>query len=149
MKEYIISEENAQKQLDLFFEWYDLDYKEDLLGPFTDQGVQGALLGQIRILIKAIRRGNVVIEESSSGKGPTLTIKQVLNRPVDSVKEIIYSEVTGLAHVAMRPSKNASEQARLFDFLGILSGQKIEVFCGLTSGDLRTANAVGFLLSAV
>ena len=148
-REFIISEENAQIQLDLFHDWYAIDAK-DLEDAAKSGGGVAAVKLLERKLFNAIRWGSVEISEDSTKSGePTLLVKHKLERPIQGVEIIEYKEVTGNARAAIKPGDDVNDTARMYQFLGVLSGQGAGVYRGLRGADVGITDALGFLFFQV
>jgi hypothetical protein len=148
-KAYIISEQTAHEQLDLFYDWYGIDYDEMLEAARQSQSDGALKLAENKVL-KAIRYGAIEISEVADSSGEqTLSVLQRLARPVHGREEIEYKEVTGKARIAMKSNSNISDAARMYHFLGVLCGQGAEMFMQLRGRDIGVTDALGFLFLLV
>lgn len=145
---YQLSEESAQAQLDLFDDFYGIDIDETLseMDP-DDRKTAGVLFKKIK---KAIRRGDVEIDEVSGKEGePTLVVRQRLQNKIGESDCITYREVTGRVRAATRPGKGVGDSARMYQFLGLLTGDGDGMFRKLRGRDVGVTDLVGSLFLLV
>ncbi len=119
VEEYIISEESANKQFELFCDYYGLDIKETIDAHGEDG--KRAVLNQINKFKNAIRRGRISVENDSNNE---LIVRQILSFPIGegSIKELIYYPLTGRAAIEQEIGLNGSEIAKkTCQLLGYLS----------------------------
>jgi hypothetical protein len=147
-RELKLSEQAAQKQLELFFDWYDYDF-EEALEEAKQKGEEAPFLALRKVFIKAIRQGRLEIREEQADGESTLVLEQALDRKANDLVKLVYHEVTAGNHIAMRPAKNASEDARLFDFIAILTRTDISTLSKLKGADIKLAQSIGYLFLAV
>lgn len=130
-EEYKLSEESAQEQLDLLFNFYDVDLsimdEEDKLKNSIE-----------RKLIKAIRLGRLEVENNSEG----FFVKQNLRDGT----QFIYRELTGMAKVQMDRFKGQHE--KLYGLLGMLSKKPIEQIQKISGFDLTVAEYLALIFLA-
>lgn len=143
MIETLISEENAQEQIEALFDYYDID-----LDDYTGLQIKGtetkkALEVSKKKLIKAIKKGRLEISNGEDG----FIITQTLRGNYSSLKELKYKPISGRAKVAM--DKYEGDDARMYGLLAVLSGTEAGQIQALTGPDLSTAECLGgfFLLS--
>lgn len=150
MSKEILGKDLAKAQLDLFFDWYGI-YTEEIENSLGDSSAAFALV--LKTLTRAIQQGYIEIREDTVDSEPTLIVVQKFKLPVkhgkSSVTEITYGEVTGRTHIAIRPGKNVSDEARMYDFLSILCKKDTGFFCGIRAQDIRITRALGFLFLMV
>jgi hypothetical protein len=148
-RELRISESNAKEQLDLFFEWYDIDFDEMYEAAQQGQGAASVRAAKSK-LIKAIRQGRIEIkEESDRKKEPTLNLYQHLDWPILEKKSVQFKEVTGATRVALKTGGSSNETAKMYQLLGALSGEGAEFFLRLKRADIGIADVIGFLFLMV
>ena len=144
MREEKISNENVKKQLDLFFDWYDIDI--DFVFNIGEDGTNAAN----SMLYTGIKTGRIEIRtEDVAGGGTTIVIEQDLDHPINGERKIKYYEATAATHISSRPGKNVSEDARIFDFLSVLSKKELGDLTEMRGADIRYARLIGCLFLAV
>lgn len=96
----ILTREIAEKQVEMFFDYYDLDEE------FVPVPVQMPLQAHRLSLIKAVMRGRLSIEESGTG----IKIIQILKNKCAGKERIEYRELDALATKASRRADSADGQ---------------------------------------
>lgn len=146
-REFKISEESAQAQLELFTEWYGIDLDEMLAE--ADPKTKGAVNLAKAKVIKALRWGALEFKELSDNDGPTLIVEQNLMRPIGALDKIVYQEVSGLARASMKSDDSVNDTARMYQFLAVLSKQDMFTFHKLRGADIGVVDSLGFLFLMV
>lgn len=142
-KQTIISQENAEAQMESLFDYYDIDL-EDYEGlSIKGTNTRKALEVSKRKLIKAIKKGRLEINEDEDG----FSITQTLKGKYKTLSEIRYKPISGRAKVEM--DKYESENAKMYGLLAAMSGVEAAHIQALRGPDLSTAECLGgfFLLS--
>jgi hypothetical protein len=142
MPEYQLSEENADSQLSMLLEYYEIEIED-----FDNESLQSALMTARKKLIKAIRTGVVEIKDEEG----VPIVYQHLKKAPSGVKEntIRYKEVDGMSKIAMKDVKDTDYHGRLYAFLGGLSGESATIIKKLKSTDLSTAECIGTIFLQV
>jgi len=138
----------AKAQMELFFDWYDIDFQE-MYQAAKGSKDEATIKAVENKLIRAIRQGRVEIKGVTVGDEPSLQVFQHLDHEVLGKTEIIYEEVTGRARAAAKTVKDANDTARLYQFLGILSRDGASIFEKLRGADIGATDAIGFLFLMV
>lgn len=149
-REKIIDEVAAKAQLDLFFDWYDIDFDEMYEAAQRQQGAGLASVEAARKrLIKLIREGRLEFIETANAKNePVLKVHQVLDLEIDGKKSVVYNELTGRIRAAL-PSEGGNGTAKMYRLLAMLSGESDAFFLKLRRGDIGVADMIGFLFLLV
>lgn len=144
-REYKLSAENAKEQLDLFFDWYNLDLEEAAKeqGKEVDSDeAKAELYKPFYPVIRAIRQGAIEFKVESSKEGETLVAIQRLFRPIGPITELKYGEVTARACSLVKTGNSASEK---YQFLGILCGEGKPVIDKVRGPDVQVLDMLGSL----
>lgn len=142
MSEVKISAEMADEQLNLFFEYYDIDENE-----INDEDIKRGMISARNKLHRAIMQGRLeILEELDS-----LVIRQTIKRPPKGLTSnpIVYKELDGTAKIAMKDRKTADQYGKIYALLGKLSGEGIVVIQQLKGADLSVAEMLGVLFLTV
>ena len=129
---YVLSEESAAEQIDLFMEYYEVDL-EDIPEALAD----GVAAAKAKVE-KAIRKGRVEIRD-----GEGLEIMQKIN---GGKSEVVYGELTGKAKIAMG---DKTDYGKIYALLGALAGIGETAIQKLRGADLSTAECIGMLFLQV
>jgi hypothetical protein len=147
MTEYIVSEENAEKQIELYYGWYDIDPVEfETLGK-ADNTVDVAYDIMHKRLVNAIRKGRVEIREEEVKGKPSLIVEQTLQFPVGDVEKIIYREIDGIVVSMYQFGKNDNDDMKNFKRLGYISGENYKLFQSMIRGDRKVIQTLGFFFA--
>lgn len=147
-RELILSEESAQAQLDLFFDWYDIDF-DDMIEEAKASRSELPIKTIRKKIVRAIKQGRVEIKEATVGDEPSLQVYQHLDHAALGKDSIVYKEVTGRARAASKTIEDANDTARMYQFLGILTGEGSALFDRLRGADIGATDAVGILFLMV
>ena len=133
-KDYIISEESAGEQFELFTDFYEIDLTDldDGDGEVASQSVRNKFM-------RAVRGGRIEVREGENG----VEVKQNLLRPIATLNEIVYGQLTGKARKALRKIKG--HHAQMYTLLSVLSGEGTEIYDKMTGKDLSAAESVALL----
>jgi hypothetical protein len=142
-KQTIISQENAEAQIETLFDYYDIDLEDyaGLMIKGTDS--KKSLEVSRKKLVKAIKKGRLEIADDDDG----FSITQRLKGKYKSITELKYKPISGRAKVEM--DKYESDNAKMYGLLAAMSGVEAGHIQGLRGPDLSTAECLGgfFLLS--
>lgn len=127
---YILSNEVAGEQINLFLEFYEFDLDE------MSETKRNILLPAIDILKKAIRLGRLQIKLDDN----SIIVIQKLVRPPGGVDQLKYKEVTGRSRTAMK--EDASEYVRMYQLAGAVSGVGYNAISVLSAIDLKTIESL-------
>ena len=127
----ILTRELAEEQIDMFFEYYDLD--SDFLPDEMQTIMQVHRLG----LVKAVMRGRLSVEESGSG----IKLVQILKKEIGGRKRVEYRELDGIAAKASRRADTAEGQ--LFALMAALGSVPEAEFDNMDPHDRRVVKDLG------
>lgn len=136
--DFKLSDEVAQDQLSILFDYYDLCIED-----CTD-GMAEALKGASKRLIKSIRRGNLEISQDDG-----LTVTQNLVRPPAGAKTITFRVIDGKAKIAMADKKDSDNYGKIYAMMGSLSGIGETGIKALRGQDLSLVESLGTVFLAV
>jgi len=145
--DFLISEEAAQAQIDLFCDWYGIDLDETR-AVVADTETPKAVDFVLRKLVKAFRQGLLEVQERSlDDGGQTLVLIQKfkIQPKGSSVTEIVYHEATGASRANVKTAKNMSKTAEMYHGLAALSHENVKLFYNLRGADIGITEAIGFL----
>lgn len=125
----MISEKVAIAQVQVLYDYYDIDIEEAT----GDQ--KTALQNANQRLIKAICKGRLTIEDKDG-----LKVTQVAKNG----DKLEYKEISGRAKLAMKAGDNENHR-RMYQLLGFLSGVGDSGIAKLTGYDLSIAECLGLL----
>ncbi|MCK4499839.1 hypothetical protein KAU11_05035 [Candidatus Babeliales bacterium] len=131
----VLSEESAQDQLELFFEYYDMEV-EDI---HDDQAK--ALEMSISRIIKSIRKGKLEFAETDS----ILKITQHLKNGTT----IVYGEISGKTKLAMKSKLDTDNYGKIYSLCGSLTGIGEAGISKLKGADLSLCECIGALFLQV
>lgn len=146
MPNYLLGEQEAQDQIDLFCDWYGIDL-EDKTSVADGEGIIGYGM-TMRALIKAFRKGQLEVQMRDDKKGgETIVVVQRLSHPINSgaMTEITYYEITGATKANVKVAKNATETDAMWSALAVAAKEPKETFYFLRGADIGVAQLFGFL----
>jgi len=129
-----LSRESAEEQFNLFMDYYDIDpedWADSLQVPFQTAKNR---------LIRAITKGNLSIEA-----GDPIRIVQILIKPKGDTTELVYSEMSGRAKVAMKGKDETDTFGKIYALVGSLTGLGETAITRLTGADMSIAESIGLL----
>lgn len=129
--DYTLSEESAKEQLDLFFEFYDVDF-ETL---YEEDGSNKVKNKIEKKLIKAIRQGKVEFENTQE----EFLVKQNLRNG----NQFVYHEPTG--HMMSQLDKYKSQHDKMYNILAMLSKKPVDKIKSISGPDLSIAEFIGLI----
>lgn len=145
---YEISKETADQQLELLFDYYEIELEKRLKADNAEKAQ--AVADDVKdILARAIMKGRLEITEDEESTHGEIKIIQRLRRPVGNVTEIRYYEVTGKARTAMKDVDKGSPHQKLYSLLAAISRQPIAVFLNMGGVDLTCAETLFTIFSLV
>lgn len=130
-KEFKLSEESAEEQLNLFFEYYDIDISD-----YPESQIDG-INTSLSKLKKGIRKGRVEFKEENG----TMEVIQYINEETT----LVYGELSGRTKLAMKNKSENDNYGRLFALLGSLSGAGEAAIAKLKGVNLSLAECIGLL----
>lgn len=130
MADFILSEESAAEQLELFMDYYDVDMND------IPTAQRDAVDIACRKVSKAIRRGKIEIRNTDG-----LQVVQMVKET-----ELVYGELTGRAKIAMG---DKTDYGKIYALLGSLSGAGETAIQKLKGADLSIAECIGMLFLQV
>lgn len=133
----VLDRDTAEKQVDMLFEFYDID-PEFIVERLQDP-VESHRLG----LIKAVMRGRLSIEENEDG----ITVTQILKNEVMEKSRLVYREIDSRALAASR--RGESVQETMFFLLAALAKVDSDVYDEMHPEDRSVAKDLGNLFLMV
>ena len=130
--DYKISEEAAIEQIDVLFDYYEIDIAG--LPKAQKQATEAAR----RKLIKAIRIGRVEVGLDADG---IIAVKQNIRNG----EPLIYREIDGKAKVAMSGKDDGDAYGRAYAMMGSLCGLGETAIISLKSHDLSVVECLGMV----
>lgn len=127
----VLNREIADQQVEMFFEYYDLDPS------FLPDEMQSIMEVHRLGLVKAVMRGRLSVEESGSG----IKLIQILDKEIHGKKRIEYRELDGMASKASRRADTAEGQ--LFALMAALGSVPEDVFDDMGPHDRRVVKDLG------
>lgn len=127
----VLSREIADQQVEMLFEYYDLDPS------FLPDEMQSIMEVHRLGLVKAVMRGRLSVEESGSG----IKLIQILDKEIHGKKRIEYRELDGMASKASRRADTAEGQ--LFALMAALGSVPEDVFDDMGPHDRRVVKDLG------
>lgn len=131
-REFKLSEESAQDQLDIFHEYYDF-YPEDV----SEERMSKMLKEVENKILLAIRQGKL---EISIVEG---TIKVIQNLKSSDGETVEYAELKGRHKVGMGKKSENDNHGRLYALLGSITGLGEQAVLKLRGADLGLAESIG------
>jgi hypothetical protein len=147
----IIHEDNAQKQIDLFYDYFDIDPSDYLdASPGQDnEAAQHAYNVITRKLRRSISKGWVEVSEVTDDEGrPTIHVVQTLRFSVKEVpgdKLTYHCERLAMAKSAIPDNKGDNSSMKNYRFLGVLTRLGPDVFQKLQGSDSGVVDILGAL----
>ena len=133
--------EIAEKQVDLFLDFYDIDIEEDA----TDTQNRNALNAAKRKLVKHVMRGRIEI----TGDDDDLKVKQIFKTPVNDVSELNYKVIGGVAKKQMKNAEDSDISGKIYALIGSLTGWNGNSVAKLTGVDMSAVESLGLLFLLV
>jgi hypothetical protein len=127
----VITRELAENQVEMFFEYYDLDEE------FTPSAIQIPMEVHRLGLVKAVMRGRLSIEESGSG----IKVIQILKNKCAGKERIEYRELDSTAVKASRRADTSEGQ--LFALMASLGSIPEDALEDLHPNDRRVVTDLG------
>lgn len=127
----VITRSIAEQQIEMFFEYYDLDPE------FIPEEIHPILEGHRLGLIKAVMRGRLSIEESGTG----IKIIQIPRKEIAGKKRIEYRELDAIATKASRRADTAEGQ--LLALMAALGSVPADEFDAMHPSDRRVVKDLG------
>lgn len=146
-KELRLSEESAKAQLELFLDWYGMDYEEMFGSDST--APEAAKEAVSKRIFKRLRQGYFEVKEEESKGEMTLVVVQHLDKPVHGKKELKYKEIKGSHRSSVKVSQGENETAQMYHFLGAVTGEGKSFFDSLRGVDIGVADMIGYLFLLV
>lgn len=135
MGKYKLSEEVAEDQVQLFFDFYDLEV-EDI--PDDQIKVLDMSLSRIK---KAVRKGRLEFTESDG----VVKITQHLKNETT----IIYGEISGRSKLSMKNKADSDNYGKIYSLCGSLTGIGESGIAKLKGADISLAECIGALFLQV
>lgn len=126
---YKISKEVAEKQLDIFFDYYELDIEEDIASETSRDAVKASA----KRIVKAIRSGRVEITNDDG-----LKIIQIVGE-----EKLEYKELDGKCKILT--DKYDGNYAKIYAMAGYLNGLGLDGMKNLKAVNLSIAESIGML----
>lgn len=139
---YLISEEAADEQIEIFLDFYGIDLKEIDSMSDGEGGVSETIRRKFQ---RSIREGLLEIKEDSDGVKVVQRLKYKIAG--GTVTELTYGVVTGKARKAI--NEKHGFRAQLYQLLAALSREDIAVIEQLRGRDLSAAENLAGLFFAV
>lgn len=136
IKKNQLSEEVANDQLQIFFDYYDIEVETG-----TEEQKKAIETAQ-RKLSRAIQKGLLTITDENG-----VTVIQTLLYPPGECSTLTYKKISGQSRLAMKDKGN--EYTKMYSLLGYLSGLPINAIAKLEGQDLSTAEYLAVLFLAV
>ncbi len=133
-REYILSEESAEIQLNILCEYYDFE-----LDDLSDKVIDG-IDTVLRRLKKAIRRG---LLEISIGDENAIDITQNLANPPGKITNLKYKSVTAKSKTILGREAENDNYSRIYALVGFLTGVGKTAIQNLTGIDLIIVECLG------
>ena len=127
----VLTRDIADAQVEMFFEYYDLDVE------FIPEDIAPILEAHRLGLVKAVMRGRLSIEESGSG----IKIIQIPKKEIAGKKRIEYKELDALATKASRRAD--SPEGQLFALMAALGSVPEDDLDGMEPVDRRVVKDLG------
>jgi hypothetical protein len=129
-KDYKLSEEAAKDQLDIFYEYYDLDV-DDLPAAQNSAAKQSE-----KRVIRAIRLCNLEFKEEDSIK---------ITQHLKSKDTLEYAELSGQSKIAMGKCADTDQYGKIYALCGSLTGVGAAGIQKLKGADLSLCECMGAL----
>jgi hypothetical protein len=142
MSKDVISEENAQDQLELLLDFYEIEIndvdKEVAFYAEDTDSVQEATKGACDRLKRYIRKGLLEITDTEG-----LTITQNLRIPIGDINKLSYKIIDGAAKQEMRFAKEKDFYGKIYYLMGALSKKPANVISKLKGVDSSVVECLG------
>jgi len=133
MSKFIISEEAARDQLNLFTEYYDIELED-----IPEKQVE-AYEASVNRIIKGIRKGKIEIKDDDGIK----IIQTVGKEGADQT--LVYGEISGRTKLAMAKKSETDGYGRIYALCGSLTGSGEGGILKLKGADLGLCECIGAL----
>jgi hypothetical protein len=130
-RDYKISEETAKEQMQLFYDYYDLDIEEDLL----DKDAKIAVRSAEKRVLNAIRSGRLEITKEKELK--------IVQSIIPGDLKVEYKELDGQCRV--EADKQDGGCSKMLTIAGYLNGLGFEGMKKMKGKNLSTAECLGML----
>ena len=137
-----IPREDAEKQVDLFLNFYDIDSEEDA----SNKAHRESLDASIKKLVKHVMRGRVEITDNGDGG---INVLQRLKFPVNDVNELEYKVVGGVAKKQMKNADESDQHGKIYSLVGSLTGWNGNSIAKLQGVDISAVECLGVLFLVV
>lgn len=136
-KEFKLSEESAETQIDIFCDYYDIDRNE------LPESQAEAVDTSIKKISRAIRYGTV---EISLNDDDDAVVTQIVQTKDGSETKIVYGVLSGKNKKAMSKQE---DYGKIYSLLGSLSGLGETAISKLKGAHLSVAECIGMLFLQV
>ncbi len=138
-----ISTESAEKQLDEYLSYFDLDMDE-LKSEQKDSAVKDNLDMSYGRLIKAIRQGRLQIKFDGGDDGDEAQLIQEVGRKNKTI--LTYKELTGAAKMSMKQVDANDNYGKMYSLVAFLTGESLLVIKKLKGRDCSLVESIGLIL---
>jgi Fe-S-cluster formation regulator IscX/YfhJ len=135
--DYVVDKETAIKEYERFVDLMDLDVDLDDM----DDDDKREFTDHQRIILRAIRRGHLAIDE----KGQPVYTTQ---REPKAGETLVFKEPNGAALMAMDRKKNHEDVGKMYATMGQITGTNAKTFSLMAYPDLKVCTAVVTLFLA-
>lgn len=145
-KKTTLSEESAEKELEKFYEYYELDISEldDPEAKDAEEEANAAIKRMLKKMKKAVMKGTLSFNETDDG---FTIIQEIRKQDSDGKnKKIHYQEMSGNSKVAMNKKHDNDPNAKIYALLGSLSSLGDRTIRELKGPDLSLAESIGSVL---
>ena len=134
-QEQVISDESAEKLLDRFLDYYEIDITN-----IVSKNIKNSAKQAYANLHKAITRGRLDISFTDG-----VEVIQTLKYPPGDMKTITYKKLTGQAKTSMKEMDNDDVLGQVYALMGSLSGLGAKGLSKLEHADIKIVENLGVL----
>lgn len=141
MNENKIPKENAEDQVQLFLDYYDIDPEEDA----ANKAHMESMKASIKKLVKHVARGRLEISQGKDG----IEITQFIQFPINDVSELKYKVLTGRNKGQMKNADEADQHGKIYSLVGSLTNWTGDSIAKLQGVDISVVECLGVLFLVV
>lgn len=141
-KKNIIGLEDAEKQVAIFVDYYDLEIGEEGTNPDHQENIEAAL----KKLVRHVMAGRLEIELDENDK---IQITQHIKKGDGDMKTLKYRVLNGQAKKEMKNAKDGDFHGKMYAMVGSLAGTSGNGIANLTGSDLSVCECLGALFLVV
>ena len=138
----VIGRDDAEKQVEIFVDYYDIEVGEEGTNPDHQENIDASL----KKLVRHVESGRLEISLDDEQK---IEIIQHIKKSEGDVKQLKYKILNGRAKKEMKNAKDGDFHGKMYALVGSLCGTSGNGLANLTGSDLSVCECLGALFLIV